>query len=425
LVSCRPGNEPMSDGRPLSFWKKEAKQVSFMSFWNSDKDARRHEAFRRLAEIGEPAVPGLMDLMEKNGIPVRGEAFNTLANLGPRAASAVPRLRELLTEDNTELKQKAAWILGTIGPAAAPAVPDLQRLLRQPNSRLRQIAAAALANIGGAGHAQLENALASSDATMRQAAMRGMAARALDLRAREKLIAAGLADPDPHVRKEAVELFTALDRNEAESLAVHLVRGLDDSDPQVNRSAHSVLTMHLQRSSPTPRFLATILQSADAGARADAVWRLGSADHPGMERSRDGFTTKALITAMSDSSPTVRVYAARALAYDGGKAGARGIQALRREVPEVESILGVRAARTLWDVSRRVSDVEEAYEAGLRDPEKWNRVETISAIGAMGKAGEIFVPQLEKLLNDPDGEVRDRAEKILHHIRFKPKPALR
>ena len=188
MVSCRPADEPMSGGKPLSFWKKEAQQVSFMSFWNSDKDERRREAFRRLAEMGEPAVPALMDLMEKNGIPVSGDAFNTLANLGPRAASAVPRLRELLKRDNVELQTHSAWILGTIGPAARPAVPDLERLMQHPHPRLRKISAEALGKIGGAGHSGLENALASNDATIRETAMSGMAARALDLRDREQLI---------------------------------------------------------------------------------------------------------------------------------------------------------------------------------------------------------------------------------------------
>jgi hypothetical protein len=40
-------------------------------------------------------------------------------------------------------------------------------------------------------------------------------------------------------------------------------------------------------------------------------------------------------------------------------------------------------------------------------------VETISTIADIGKDAETFVPHLERLLNDPAPEVRDRAEKIL------------
>lgn len=149
-------DEPVAGGKPLSYWKKEATQVSWMSFWNSDKDERRRVAFRRLSEIGRPAVPALVDLMREHGAPVRGDAFNALANLGPRAASAVPELLEMLNGDQPELRRDAAWILGTIGPAAESAVPSLTSLLQDPDPRLRDVAARALGQIGGSGHVALE-----------------------------------------------------------------------------------------------------------------------------------------------------------------------------------------------------------------------------------------------------------------------------
>src|SRR5687768_11401503 len=103
LAAACHRDEPMAGGKPLSFWKKEATQVSLFTFWNSDKDERRREAFRRLSEIGEPAVPALVDLFRQNRRPVTGDAFNALANLGPRAASAVPELLEVLNGDEPDL----------------------------------------------------------------------------------------------------------------------------------------------------------------------------------------------------------------------------------------------------------------------------------------------------------------------------------
>src|SRR5207249_11827827 len=46
-------------GQSLRHWAQEARQYSIMPWWNSRGDERRHEAFRRLVEIGEPAVPTL------------------------------------------------------------------------------------------------------------------------------------------------------------------------------------------------------------------------------------------------------------------------------------------------------------------------------------------------------------------------------
>jgi HEAT repeat protein len=411
--------EPVAAGKPLSYWKKEATQVSWMSFWNSTKDERRHEAFRRLTEIGEPAVPTLVDLMRNHDIPVRGNASSALTKLGPRAASAVPELLELLNGDQADLRHRAVWILGAIGPAAEPAVPSLTALLRHPDPRLREAAAQALGQIGRSGHAALERARTSDDVRQRAASLDGMAARPLDPTSRRNFIATGLADPSPEVRLRAVDLLRTVRRDEAETLAEYLVKALNDSDPQVNRAAHTVLTVYLQHNGSTPRLLAAVLEGGDAAARADAAWRLG---HDARERNRPGsapnerVVVDALLSALNDPEPKIRIYAGRALAYGGGQPGEQGIRRLRRDMPNVEPILRVRAARVLWYVARNVAEVRPAYEAGLADPERWHRVETISAIMDMGKDAETFVPHLERLLNDPDPEVRDRAGKTLYVI---------
>lgn len=412
-------DEPMAGGKPLGFWKKEATQVSWMSFWNSDRDERRRLAFRRLIEIGEPAVPTLVDLMREHGAPVRGDAFNALANLGPRAASAVPDLVEMLNGDQHELARSAAWILGMIGPAAEPAVPSLTRLLRHPDERLRTVAARALGQIGGAGHLALEQAQASPDVRQRAASLQGMAARPLDQASRRAAVGAGLSDSSAEVRRRAVELLMPGGRQDAEALAPALVKALHDPDPGVNRAAHTVLTAYLQHNGASPRLLAAVLEGGDAAARADAAWRLG---HVARERRHlasapsEPEVVAALLGALNDPDPRIRIYAGRALAYDVGVLRAKGVQRLRQEMRKVEPILGVRAARVLWDVAPNLAEVKPVYAAGLADPEKWNRVETISAIGDLGKDAEMFADQLERLLDDPEPEVRDRAGKMLYAI---------
>jgi HEAT repeat protein len=416
--ACRTVDEPSAGGKPVSFWKKEARQVSLMTFWNSDRDERRHEAFRRLSEIGAPAVPALVDLFEENGIAASGDAFNALANLGPRAASAVPRMRALLKNENPNLQRRAAWILGTIGPAAEPAVPDLVRLVQLPDPRLREVAAKALSQIGGAGRVALENALSSSDAGLREAAVSGMTVQPLDSRSRQLLIARGLADPNPLVRTRTVELFHRVKREDTESMGVHLVKALDDTDPRVRRAAEGMLTGYLQGQRTTPRFLAIVLTARNNSARAEAAWRLADTGFSGDSSPRDPSVDDALVAALSDVDTKVRVYAARALLDAGGALSRQASRVLRRELPNLPPILRVRAARALWDTGQRVEDVTDAYQAGLDDPEKWNRVETISAIAHMGIKGKTFVPQLERLLEDPDPEVRDRAKKILYSMRL-------
>lgn len=412
-------DEPMAGGKPLSHWKKEATKVSFMTFWNSDKDERRHEAFRRLSEIGEPAVPALMDLFRKKRVPVSGDAFNALANLGPRAASAVPALIEMLKGDNIQVRGRAAWILGTIGGAAEPAVPSLTRLLQHPDQRLRQAAAQALGQIGGSGAVALERAQRSDDARLREASMRGVAAGPLDPAARREHIATGLADPSPEVRLRAVDLLMSAGREEAQGLAEYLVKALNDSDAQVKQAAHTVLTVYLQHGQALPLLLATVLKGGDAASRADAAWHLGSrmGDVVQLDNVRsDATVIDALLGALDDSERTIRIYAARALAHSDGSAREQGLRALRREMPNAEPIIAVRAARVLWAAERHAAEVRPVYEAGLRDANEWNRVETISAILDMGREGDAFAPEFERLRSDPSHAVRDRAQKALYAI---------
>jgi hypothetical protein len=420
-ASCRP-DEPVAGGERLSHWKREARLVSFMTFWNSSKDERRQEAFRRLGEIGEPAVPALMELLQTPNASVSGDAFNTLANLGPRAASATPQLVEMLRSNKPDLHVRAAWILGRIGPAAEPAVPNLAPLLNGHDVALRQAAAQALAQIGGSGRVALDRASQSSDARLREASLRGAAAQSLDAATRRVRIAAALADGDTAVRMRGVELLLSAPRDELDALAASLIAALNDRDRRVRERAHTVLDMFLQRGNGgTPALLAAVVTGGDAPAQATAAWQLGNDAHDvGTDHAYDTpGVSDALLKSLTAPDVKVRIYAARALAYGDARYRQQGLRALRRELPTAEPILAVRGARVLWDAQQDAAEVRDVYEAGLRDADKWNRVETISAIIAMGRDAALFAARLGQLRSDPDPEVRDRAEKALYELRLR------
>ncbi|MGH7694854.1 MAG: HEAT repeat domain-containing protein, partial [Gemmatimonadaceae bacterium] len=342
--------------------------------------------------------------------------------LGPRAASAVSDMIELLHNENVTLRSRAAWILGTIGAPAESAVPSLAPLLKDPNVKVRQAAAQALGQIGGDGLATLEQARVSNNVTLREASMRGMAASEMSADERRTYIAGALGDPDAAVRLRALDLLMTAKQDEAEALAKYLVKALHDSDPQVKNAAHTVFNVYLQHNRATPALLATVLTDGDAESRADAAWHLGnpwSAPFGPAYAPNDGAVIDALTAALNADDAKVRIYAGRALALGEGTAREQGLRALRRELPNAEPILAVRAARILWAASRDAAEVTPVYERGLQDSEKWNRVETISAILELGQAAETFKPHFERLVNDPDPEVRDRAEKALYWLKVR------
>ncbi len=146
----------MAGGEPLSHWTSEASKVSFMSFWNSDKDERRRIAFTRLVEIGEPAVPALLKLLKSESLSVSGDAVNALAALGPRAKAAVPDLSELLATGTRAQRIDAMLVLGKIGPAASSSVPAITSALGDPDPNVARVAAMALGGISAPGDAAFE-----------------------------------------------------------------------------------------------------------------------------------------------------------------------------------------------------------------------------------------------------------------------------
>jgi len=433
LGACQQRDEPMAGGMPLSHWKSEATKVSLFTFWNSDRDQRRRVAFQRLMEIGEPAVPALIDLMVDHGIPVRGDAFNALANLGPRAASGVPRLTRLLDDKNVQLRSYAAWILGSIGSAAEPAVPKITALLQDTSGHVREVAARALGEIKHAGVVSADVALAGAardaDPRLRELSVSGAYAARLPIAERRQQLAAALADTSAAVRLKAVELFQQANRKDVDSLSELLVRALDDADAVVRERAHGVVIGYVQHQVETPTLLAAVMRSHNAPARADAAWYLGSVNFGDIPRapraigaSGEGIAfgpavSSALSAGLADADVKIRIYSARALMRGDDAARQRAIAALRRDIKSAEPILRVRGARMLWLAAHNVSDVKAAYEAGLADANEWNVVETISAILDMGREGRVFVPRVEQLLTHKSGEVRDRAEKFLYAMK--------
>jgi len=98
--------------------------------------------------LGEPAVPGLVGMLQSGDVRLRKVAATTLWGLGAKGRAAVPELGAMLGAPETELRLAAAMALDNMGPAAVDAVPDLSKALRDPEGEVRQWSAKALGHIG-------------------------------------------------------------------------------------------------------------------------------------------------------------------------------------------------------------------------------------------------------------------------------------
>jgi HEAT repeat protein len=108
------------------------------------------EANLALIRIGEPVVPGLIEMLQSEDPRLRKTAATTLWGLGPKGRAAAPALAVLLQDPDPALRLAAAMALDSMGPDAAPAVPELTRALRDGEGEVRQWSAKALGHIGPA-----------------------------------------------------------------------------------------------------------------------------------------------------------------------------------------------------------------------------------------------------------------------------------
>ncbi len=93
---------------------------------------------RALIRLGTTAVPALIARLREVPPPAQRVLLcQTLAVIGPDAASAVPAVTDLLHDKERLVREFAAWALGELGPAARSAIPDLLKTLDDPEPFVR------------------------------------------------------------------------------------------------------------------------------------------------------------------------------------------------------------------------------------------------------------------------------------------------
>ena len=110
---------------------------------------------------------------------VRGTAAWAIGQLDENV-KAPPGLLRLLSDDNTDVRLKSAWALGQLEDASAlSAIRDALKV--EKNDRVRRALIRALMKSGESSQETLTQLLSSSDPTVREAAVRGIAgARSFD-----------------------------------------------------------------------------------------------------------------------------------------------------------------------------------------------------------------------------------------------------
>jgi HEAT repeat protein len=179
--------DPKVENRTIAAWTfgrmeqpvvAKAVPVLLEAIRREKDEAALEELAKVIPHAGEPAVPGLINLVQTTTGDVRKAAFYSLGRLRGVAKAAVPDMIKLLTEKDNEARGGAVYVLGRIGPDARDAVPALIKLMGA-SREARVPVIYALASIGEASDDVLKvvlKALKEPDPKLRTAAVRACAA---------------------------------------------------------------------------------------------------------------------------------------------------------------------------------------------------------------------------------------------------------
>jgi HEAT repeat protein len=106
------------------------------------------DAMDRLGEIGQPAIPYLIPLLEDSDHEVRGFASGAFRKMDESAKlAAIPQLLPLLNNTSATIRHSALSALGEMGKSANSAKPNILSLLNDPEQYVWIQATVTLRNI--------------------------------------------------------------------------------------------------------------------------------------------------------------------------------------------------------------------------------------------------------------------------------------
>ena len=376
----------------------------------SPSPAERLAAEKALIELGAPAVPALVEMLQAREADPRASAAYVLGMIGAKAGAAGPALGRLARSGPTPVRIAACVALGQIGPAAPDATAALAAALGCPEMGVRRAAVWALQQIGPPAVPELLKNLTHDSATMRgwsAHALREIGGGAKD--AVDALVRLLRTEADWSVRREAVLALGQLGPA-ASKAAATLVEAFA-GDPRMRRLAASALgAIHADPNDILPGLLKA-MRSPDTFTRRDALEALGRVGR------RAGSARDAVAAMLRDDADAENRLRAAMVLADTDPNAPEVLPVLLAAMGDRESAQRTRAIWALHRFAAKEPRVLAAVAALLDEPEDQHlRAEAAWALGEVGPPARSCVPRLARLLADEQEEPRGAAAWALGRI---------
>jgi HEAT repeat protein len=429
-------------GKPASYWMVDLRD---------DNESKYREAIRMLTELGQDAVPDLVEALTDPNEAIRGRAQTALLRIGAPSTKklvdqlpddavadiaidvlvkigepAVAPLTESVAHEDAKVRSRACRALRDIGPAARPAAPALCKALKDKDETVRVSAAGALATVGGAADAVDDLTLLLKES--KSAALRANIVAALGKvgpaaqGAVPALVQILKQDKDGATRAAAALALGLVIDTENDTVPKGVTPALRDAlaDPKPavrEGAAASIATLArlVQSNSVVPALTAALRKETDPAARGSLATAL--AEFPDWAES----TIPVLAPLLRDKDPAARSSGLTALE----RLGTPALPVLARSIgSRYEDVR--RAALNALVKSNGVG-AEEALPtllAMLSAKEDQTREEAATVLGKLRTAARTAIGPLSRALEDPNVTVRTRAAEALGQIGKAAVPAL-
>ncbi|OCQ94397.1 hypothetical protein BCD67_07035 [Oscillatoriales cyanobacterium USR001] len=338
----------------------------------SNDERELDAAIKKLAQIGEPAIPALIQALGDKNLLVSRSAREVLRNIGP---PAIPALVQALKDSDVQIRRRAADLLlaknGSIFNDWGNWDGDYGENYVENSSATKAVPELVL----------------DFDFEIIDPKAKGAVAALIPL----------LKDSDPKVRWIAVDALEEIG-SEAKAAVPALIPLLKDSDAKVRGNAvYALGKIGAEAKAAVPAFI-PLLKDSNVGVRRNAVYALG----------KIGAKAKAavaeLIPLLKDSNVGVRWNAVYAL----GEIGAEAKAAVPALIPLLkDSDAGMRsiAVYTLEKIGAEAKYLVPGLIPLLKDSDANVRRKAVDALGKIGAEAKAAVPALIPLLKDKDAEV--------------------
>ncbi len=384
-----------------------------------------------LTQIGKPAIPPLIKILENGDKDSRAGAAMALGGMGAEAAEAIPALVANLGHEDDDIRQAIANGLGGIGPVA---VPQLSDALGANEPRQRAASATALGVIGkGAQSAApklIEQIQREDNAETKARELIALPRLKPDPIAVVPIYVAALKDSQESIRRAGINGLL-LTRDAFDQSIPALIALLESGDPEQSRLAIVVLG----RMGPVAeKAIPSIIRVAQQNSKPDEVYleslaRMGEPVIPRVfeaveKESPDTLTgdhwsvrclksvgavgIPKLTEALKSPNLSVRIVAARSLGEMGANAD-RAETALMELLNDPDPRMRAIALGSLVGVKASTDVVVPRIKAAIEDNSTAVRLTGLQLVPALGEAGKTLVPSVMAALKDPDDTVRRAA----------------